>query len=175
MPDLSNPRFPALVKAMAVGLALVAATAPARALEGDQEQPLYLEADNAELDELKAVSVYRGNVIVQQGTLQIRADEITIEHRDDRQPERIIAIGNPATYRQDVEGEEQEVEAEALRMEYVTEKDEITLIGQAVVFQGEDTFRNDRIVFDRANARVKAGTNVQGTERVKIYINPSRR
>jgi lipopolysaccharide export system protein LptA len=99
---------------------------------------------------------------------------VTVHHLPDSRPEKIIAIGNPATYRQEVEGEEQQVEAEALRMEYVTEKDEITLIDQAVVFQGEDTFRNDRIVYDRANARVKAGTSVQGSERVKIRINPSR-
>jgi lipopolysaccharide export system protein LptA len=158
----------------AVMLSLLPVWTTLSALESDDEQPIYLEADSADLDEKQAVSVYRGNVFVQQGSLQIRADEVTIHHREDRRPEKIIALGSPATYRQELEGEEQEVRAEALRMEYVTEKDEITLVDRAVVFQGEDTFRSDRIVFDRGNARVKAGSNVQGKERVRILINPSR-
>ena len=155
-------------------LSACAAIPTAGALEEDAEQPLYLEADSAELDDQTSISIYRGNVFVQQGTLQIRADEVTVHHREDRHPEKIIAVGKPATYRQVMEEGEEQLEAEALRMEYVTETDEITLIDQAVVFQGEDTFRNDRIVYDRANARVKAGTSVQGSERVKIRITPTK-
>jgi lipopolysaccharide export system protein LptA len=60
-------------------------------------------------------------------------------------------------------------------MEYDTNKDEITLIDNAVLFQGEDTFRSDRIVYDRANGLVKAGASAQGKERVKITITPSKR
>jgi lipopolysaccharide export system protein LptA len=159
----------------ALGLSLLMASVPAAALEGDEELPLYLEADSAQLDDVKAISVYTGNVLVRQGTLQIQADEVTIQHGDDRRPVKIIAVGDPATYRQALDGDEQGVRAEALRMEYVTEKDEITLVDQAVVFQGKDTFRNDRIVYDRGNARVKAGASVQGKERVKIRINPSKK
>jgi len=175
MPDSTNPFLPLRIFACALTVALSLVSMTAAGLESDEEQPIYLEADNAELDELKAISIYTGNVFVQQGTLQIRADQVTIHHREDRQPEIIIAVGTPATYQQQIEGEEQGIRAEALRMEYVTAKDEITLIERAIVYQGEDTFRNDRIVYDRANARVKAGTSVQGKERVKILIHPSQR
>jgi lipopolysaccharide export system protein LptA len=162
-------------RAAALGLVCFLATSAGTAVEEDENQPLYLEADNAELDELKSISIYTGNVFVEQGSMQIRADEVTVHHDEDRQPEHIIAIGKPATYRQLQEGDEKEVHAEALRMEYLTAKDEITLIDQAVIYQGDDTFRNDRIVYDRANAKVKAGTSVQGRERVKILIHPSQR
>jgi lipopolysaccharide export system protein LptA len=162
-------------RAAVLGLLLLAGCLPAAALEDDERQPLYLEADTAELEDAKAESVYTGNVVVQQGSLQIRADEVTVRHREDRRPEHIIAVGKPATYSQDLEGEERPVQAEALRMEYDAEKDEITLIGEAVVYQGKDTFRNDRIVYDRANARVKAGAEVQGKERVKILLHPGER
>lgn len=156
-------------------LALVLALAPmtpARALESDQQQPLSLEADAAEMDEAKRLSVYTGKVIVRQGTLEIRADQVTIHHAEDKRPELIIATGQPATYQQQVEGEQRPIQAEALRMEYQATKDEITLIDQAVVFQGTDTFRSDRIVYDRLNARVKAGASAQGKERVRIQITP---
>jgi lipopolysaccharide export system protein LptA len=172
MSDPIAPAFRSALHLLIMALSLLAGPQPALALESDEDQPLYLEADNADLDEMKAISVYTGNVFVQQGSLQIRADVVTIHHLENRQPEKIIATGAPATYRQEVEGEQEEVQAEALRMEYLTEKDEITLIEQAVVYQGEDTFRNDRIVYDRANARVKAGAIVQGKDRVKILINP---
>jgi lipopolysaccharide export system protein LptA len=161
--------------ALPLALLFMAASASALALQDDAEQPLYLEADNAELDELKSVSIYTGDVFVQQGSMQIRADQVTVYHGEDRQPERIIATGEPATYRQEMEGDEKEVRAEARRMEYVTETDEIRLIDEAIVYQGQDTFRNDRILYDRANAKVKAGTSVQGKQRVKILIHPSQR
>jgi lipopolysaccharide export system protein LptA len=60
-------------------------------------------------------------------------------------------------------------------MEYLAAREEITLIDQALVLQGQDTFRSDRIVYDRLNARVKAGTSAQGKERVRILINPAQR
>jgi len=150
---------------------LVAADLPA--LEDDDEQPLYLESDSAELDEAKATSVYTGNVFVKQGSMEVRGDEVTVHHDARRKPELIIAVGNPATYRQEVEGEERPVQARALRMEYDVIQDEITLIDDAVLFQGEDTFHNDRILYDRGRGLVKAGANVEGKERVKINISPA--
>jgi lipopolysaccharide export system protein LptA len=169
------PRTRADLWASVLMLALLAVPLHLTALEDDDEQPLYLEADSAELDEAKSVSVYTGNVFVKQGSMELRGDQVTVLHDAERKPELIIAIGTPATYRQEVEGEQQKVEAEALRMEYDRAKDEITLLDQAVLFQGKDTFRNDRIVYDRAKAQVKAGTIAKGKERVKITISPSRK
>ncbi len=153
---------------------LLLVSADLRALEDDDEQPLYLESDSAELDETKALSVYTGNVFVKQGTMEVRGDQVTVHHDARRKPKLIVAIGNPATYLQEVEGEERPVEAKALRMEYDAARNEITLIDDAVLFQGEDTFRNDRIVYDRGRGLVKAGANVEGKERVKISISPAR-
>lgn len=161
-----------MVQILATALLL----APLRlaALETDQEQPLYLEADSAELDEATSISIYTGNVFLKQGSMEVRGDQVTVHHDPERKPKLMIAIGAPATYLQQVEGEEQLVEAEALRIEYDKVKDEITLIDRAVLFQGEDTFRSDRIVFDRAHGQVKAGTIAQGKERVHITISPAR-
>ena len=156
-------------------LALLLTPLRLSALEGDQEQPLYLEADGAELDEAKSLSIYTGNVFVKQGSMELRGDGVRVHHDAERKPEFIVAIGSPATYVQQMEGAEHPVEAEALRIEYDRTKDEITLIDQAVLFQGEDTFRSDRIVYDRAKGQVKAGSIAQGKERVRIRISPSRK
>jgi len=159
----------------ALALALLVAPAHTPALEDDQDKPLYLESDSAELDDAKSISIYTGNVFVKQGSMEIRGNQVTVHHDAERKPKHIISIGTPSTYLQQVEGEEKEVEAEALRMEYDADKDEITLIDQAVLFQGQDTFRSDRIVYDRAKGLVKAGASARGKERVKITITPSKR
>jgi len=160
---------------VALALLLLCAPRSLPALEADSEQPLYLEADSAELLEAKSLSIYTGNVLVRQGSVELRGDRIRIHHDPERKPRLIIATGAPVTYRQRMEGEEQPVEATALRMEYDRTKEEITLIDQAQLFQGKDTFRSDRIVYDRVQARVKAGTLAAGRERVKITISPSHR
>jgi lipopolysaccharide export system protein LptA len=159
--------------AAAALLTLLGAAHPAAGLESDQNQPVYLEADSVELDEQKSESIYKGNVQVQQGSMHMSANEVTVHHYPDRRPEHITAIGDPVKYRQEIEGQKQEVRAEADRMEYDAGKNELTLIGHAVLFQGQDTFRSDRIVYDRANAQVKAGASAQGKARVKIRINPA--
>ena len=162
-----RPAVPILV------LALLLAPLRLAAVEDDQEQPLYLEADSAELYEEQSMSVYTGNVFVKQGSMEVRGDQVTVHHDSERKPKLIIAIGAPATYQQQAEGEDELLEAEALRMEYDKAQDEITLINQAVLFQGEDVFRSDRIVYDRALGQVKAGTIAQGKERVHITISPA--
>ncbi len=145
------------------------------ALESDYKEPLYLEADSAELFEATSVSVYTGNVFVRQGSMELRGDQVTVHHDSTRRPAFIIVTGGPVTYLQQVEGEKEKVEAAALRVEYDRAKDQLTLIGQAVLFQGEDTFRNDRIVYNRMQNQLKAGTIAEGKERVQITISPWQR
>lgn len=149
--------------------------AAATALEEDQYQPMYIEADAAELDEKQATSLYLGNVDVTQGSMHILADEVLVHHREDRRVRKIIAVGKPVRYRQRVDDDPDEVEGRALRMEYEADRDELTLIDEAVLIQGEDRFASDRIIFNRGTNRVTAGTSAQGRERVKIRLEPEDR
>jgi lipopolysaccharide export system protein LptA len=66
------------------------------------------------------------------------------------------------------------VKGRALRAEYEMDSDTVTMIGEAILIQGEDTFRSDRIIYDRAKAVVKAGASAQGKKRVKISIRPKK-
>ena len=175
---LGTRTFPSALTSLMVPILVSALLLAPRYLpsrEDDPQEPLYLEADSAELFEAISLSIYRGDVFVRQGNMELRGDQVTVHHDPERRPKFIVVIGTPATYLQRGKREEKGIEAAALHMEYDTAKDEITLIDQAVVFQGEDTFRNDRIVYDRAQARIKAGVVTKGKERVKIRISPSRR
>lgn len=164
-------RGAALLASVLAALAVLAAPG-AIALDSDREQPMFVEADAAELDEKQSISLYLGNVEVQQGSMRIRADEVLVHHAPNRQPRKIIAIGNPVRYRQLLDGDPEEVRARARRMEYAADSEEITLIDDAVLIQGEDRFASDRIVYNRITDRLTAGTSARGRERVKIRIEP---
>jgi lipopolysaccharide export system protein LptA len=158
--------------ALAFALSGVFVVPPAAALESDSEQPMFVEADAAELDEKQSISLYLGNVEVQQGSMRILADEVLVHHKANNQPSKIVAIGNPVRYRQLLDDDPEEVRARALRMEYEADREEITLIDQAELIQGEDRFASDRIVYNRITDRLTAGTSASGSERVKIRIEP---
>lgn len=160
--------------AIALTLSLLYAGLPgvAAALSSDRDQPMYVEADRADIDDQRGVSVYRGNVKITQGTLQLTAAELTV-HSKDGDITKAIAIGQPATYRQRPDGKEQDVEAEALRMEYFGVEQKIILIDKAEVRQGGDTFRSDRIHYDIAKDVVNAGATAGSPgDRVRITIQP---
>ncbi|MCK7575867.1 MAG: lipopolysaccharide transport periplasmic protein LptA [Chromatiales bacterium] len=145
--------------------------APAWALEEDAKQPIYIEADEVEVRESDNTSIYVGNVQVDQGSMQLRAGHVTVYHRADRQPRLIIALGQPASYKQLLDDNQGEVRAFAKRMEYDADKDELVLIGEGLLIQGEDRLTGERILYDRAKARFRAG----GAGRVKITITPDER
>lgn len=158
--------------AIALSLCLLCAglSGQAAALSSDRNQPMYVEADRADIDDQRGVSVYRGNVKITQGTLQLTAAELTV-HSKGGDIVKAIAVGQPATYRQRPDGKEQDIEAEALRMEYFATEEKLILIDKAEVRQGGDTFRSDRINYDIAKDVVNAGASSPG-DRVRITIQP---
>lgn len=168
-----RPRSPARCPWAAPALlatALAVGAGPARALKDDDRQPMLIEADRVELDEAKSLSIYIGNVQVDQGSMRLLADRVTVTHRPDRRIRSVAAQGDPVKYRQLLDGDQGEVQAFAKRMDFDADKNELTLIDDAVLIQGGDRMSSSRIVYDRARARMQAG----GTGRVKIVISPER-
>lgn len=150
-------------------LAMMLLTSSLPALESDQEQPIELTADYADIDESRGVSVYKGDVDLRQGSMRLRADIVTVHHVD-RKPERMVAEGRPVKFQQ--QSDKGPVKGEARRAEYEVSTENLVLIGDAVVVQGKDSMRSDRIVYDRVRSVVKAGAAAKGKERVRISIQP---
>jgi lipopolysaccharide export system protein LptA len=71
----------------------------AQALPEDRDVPMRITADKAERDDINGVTIYSGNVVLVQGTLQLESEKLTIYHEDE-QPREIIAEGNPAKMQQ---------------------------------------------------------------------------
>jgi lipopolysaccharide export system protein LptA len=155
-------------------LALLAAALlapPAGALTSDREQPILIEADSAEADDVKRTTVYKGEVVIDQGTLRITGDHVTIHYDERGDFTKLIALGNPARFRQLPDGQKNEESnfqrARASRMEYYKESDTIVLLGNAVYGQGGDRVAADRIEYDSRNSRMKARTVAASKEKKK--------
>ncbi|HEY9149863.1 MAG TPA: lipopolysaccharide transport periplasmic protein LptA [Gammaproteobacteria bacterium] len=143
---------------------------PSWALSSDREQPMHIESDQAELDDQKGVSIYIGNVRVTQGTLVLTGEHMTV-YQDGANLDRVILLGKPATYRQRPDGKDEDMRAEALRMEYFANPERLILLEEAVAWQGKDSFRSDRIVYEVAQDRVLGG-DPEGGQRVHIILQP---
>jgi len=144
------------------------------ALTSDRDQPMHLEADSVSIDDASGVSLYEGNVVITQGSLKLWADRLWI-HRKDGKTQKIVSEGNPSHFRQLMDDNDEEVRGHALRAEFYLDRDELMLFDKAVLEQGPDQFRSDRILYNRASALVKAGTSAEGKERVQVIIEPQKK
>jgi lipopolysaccharide export system protein LptA len=166
-----RPSLPVLL----LGLPLAgAALGPpvAHALSSDREQPIHIAADRLEIDDVKHVSVYRGNVHYSQGTMQLEADTVTIYYDAERKFQRLQAQGQPARFRQRPDGQAEDMRGEAARIEYVAAPEALTLKQQAHVWNQGDEFSGDVITYDITGNHVVARRS--GTEggRVQVIIQP---
>jgi lipopolysaccharide export system protein LptA len=141
------------------------------ALDSDKDQPMHLEADSLSVDEGSGVVLYEGGVKITQGSLRIWADQLWI-HRRSGKTEKIVGEGGPVRFRQLPEKGTEEVRGEARRVEIHAERNELLLIDDALLEQGGNRFRSDRIIYNRAKAFVKAGSSAQGKQRVQVVIEP---
>jgi lipopolysaccharide export system protein LptA len=128
----------------------------ALALSSDKDEPIEIEADTAELDDKKRITIYRGDVIVTQGTLLMKGDVFTVYYDEERELDYATMDGNLAYYRQLPDNSEVYDEAWARRMEYYEEKGQVILIRDAKVVQDGLEFTGERIEYDTINSRVVA-------------------
>ncbi|MES9993464.1 MAG: lipopolysaccharide transport periplasmic protein LptA [Candidatus Thiodiazotropha sp.] len=154
-----------------LALLLLGLSSSLQALESDREQPMHLEADNLSIDEGSGVVLYEGNVEITQGSLKLWTERLWI-HRRQGKTEKIIAEGAPVRFRQLMDKEDGEVRGEAMRIEITVESDEMLMIDDALLQQGGNRFRNDRIIYNRSKAMVRAGSSAQGKQRVRVVIEP---
>jgi len=167
-PGLNRP----LRKILAVGLSLVTMVmvAPAGALPDDRDQPIRIEADEALRDEKQGFTRYRGNVRLNQGSLQIEGDQITVYH-DDQQADRVLAEGQPASMQQQPDPEKGPVKARANIIEYFKSEERVQLRQNAHIEQDGSIVTGDTIDYFINEQLVKADSDKsRGDSRVQVVI-----
>jgi lipopolysaccharide export system protein LptA len=152
----------------------------AEALDSDRDQPVHLESDQASIDDQQGVNIFTGNVHLRQGTMNLRGDRMTV-YLVEGSIDRAELDGSPATFVQRPEGEDSDMHASALRMEYHATDERIILLGKARVWNDEGReFRSERIVYHLESSSVDAGgsaapaTSGEPGGRVHIILPPKR-
>lgn len=114
-------------------------------------------------------SIYNGNVILVQGSINLKASKVIVYNfqSDDA---HIVATGNQVSFSQKQDNSADLIKGRANKVEYGINSARLELTGKGSLVKGKNTFRNDKIIYDREKAIVKAGTSAKGKERVKITI-----
>ena len=163
---------------------LAAGVGVAAAEKADRSKPMTLESDQpCTLNLLKQTSVCSGNVVISQGTLQIRADRLELRETPEGY-QMALATGSaakPATYRQKRDGSDETVEGQAQRIDYDSRAGTLRFEGAAVVrrLRGStvaDEIQGQQIVWDSTaesfNVRGGAATASNPGGRVRAVITP---
>lgn len=151
--------------------ALLAASSGAWALPEDADQPINIRANEGQLDRVSRTGVYRGDVQVDQGTLRIKADKMTVEYKDQKVT-RITFNGTPATYQQQLNADEEMVFANARTIVYHTQNERLELEGEAFLTQQGNELRGEQIEYDIVAGKVDAESAGKGP--IQMTLQPDR-
>lgn len=150
------------------------------ALDSDRYQPIDVAADSAILDDKAGKAIYRGGVLLTQGSLKIQADKLTIEADAQGKVEKVIATGDLAQFQQRPNENDKLIEAQANTVEYYVANEKIVLIDNARVVQNDNLFEGNIIEYDIRDQKLQAhgktlaaeGGDEQQPGRVKMVLQP---
>ena len=167
----NNRLYPALLLVMC----LLVPAGRSRALPEDRQQPMRIESDSASRDDRNRITIYTGNVIVDQGTMHIEADKATVYMTaDNKQIDRIVCNGKPATYQQQPKPGDEIAKARAEILEYQVAKDFIVLTHGAHLEQGGSTLEGEVVTYDIAKDLMQARGS-ESNKRVRMVIPPQQK
>jgi len=176
--DQARPRAtPARGRALLCCALLALATA-AGAEKADRDKPVNLEADRVTINDAKQTAMFEGNVLLTQGTLQIRGDRMEV--RQDKDGFKVgITWGNPAYFRQKREGFDEHIEAWAERIEYDSQAQTLRMFERARLKRGQDEVQGNTISYDARTeffqvigGGIKAAAPGNPEGRVRAVIQP---
>jgi lipopolysaccharide export system protein LptA len=155
-------------------LCLGALIAPAMGwpLPEDASQPIHIRADRAEMDQNAGTVVYQGSVEVNQGTMRVTADTMTVEVEDEKVI-RITATGSPARYEQQLKADGDQVKADARTIVYHTQDELVDLRGDAFLEQGGNEIAGELIHYDIVAGKVNAEAGEEAP--VRVIVQPATR
>jgi lipopolysaccharide export system protein LptA len=149
------PRLFAAVCALAFAGAVLAE-------KTDREKPISFTSDDGEVNYEKRAGTLKGNVVITQGTLTIKADRIDFKQNPDNSLSA-TAFGRPLSFRQKRDGEEGWYEGWAMKADYNGQTEQLELFDNAILKRGADEIRSNYISYNAATELFKAEGRVATT------------
>ena len=143
-----------------------------KAANEDSKQPIDIKAYTVVIDEKKGLSVYTGDAQVRQGSLELSAENIQV-FSNNKAVNKVLAKGTKnkrAHYKQNQPNQPRFIEATAINITYLIEKEFVHLRGKAHLVQGFDSFSGATLDYDIKNDKVIAEKSEDGSERVRFKI-----
>jgi lipopolysaccharide export system protein LptA len=166
MPAMMNQARNSLVLAT---LALLAC-APALALKSDREKQVKVDATTMVANVNQGNATLSGKVVIEQGTMVVRAAKAVITRNDKQELSRAVLTGDPATLSEDLD-DGGRLDASAAQIDYDLANNLVVLSGNAVLAQPRGEMRGERITYNLKDGRIDAG-GPQGGNRVFLRMNP---
>lgn len=151
--------IPKLNKLLLPILATLTFASSSWALPEDSQQEIQITSDSASLDKVQGIIIYTGNVKMNQGTLKIQADQITLT-RDHDGLQKVVALGKPAQYEQIISEQEGKTQASGETIIYHAATEELVLIKEASLEKQGNLFSGEKIVYLINEQRIKADSQV---------------
>lgn len=154
-------------------LALVVFASAAQSADREEDEPISINARSVEANDKTGTVVYSGNVEIEQGSLSIEGARVEIHTRRGK-TELIRATGKPAKLRQRATGENTDIRAEALRVDYRVSTRKVDMLGKVRLRRGADVFTADTLHYDLAANSLNAAGDDKGDGRVRAVIQPKK-
>ncbi len=167
--------MPTFIRRLGTTLVLAALTFPAHAEKADREKPINLEADRMSMDDINKVQVYEGNVILTQGTLQIRTAKLVVTQDADGFQKGVATSGENglARFRQKREGKDEWIDGEAERIEHDAREDTTQFFIRGWVRSGQDEVRGPYISYNALTEKYLV-TNGRGESQSALGVPQAR-
>ncbi len=130
--------------------ALATFSLPAHAEKADRDKPINLEADRVSLDDINKVQIFEGNVVLTQGTLQIRTSHLVITQDADGFQKGVATGGADglARFRQKRDGSDDYIEGEGERIVHNAREEKTEFFVRGWVKSGQDEVKGHYISYD---------------------------
>lgn len=165
------------VAALALAAALAAAgvasaqagATPFAGFKHDASQPIQVAADSLEVRNADNAAIFRGNVVVAQGVVRLKANTLEVRYRrggggqpQDGAIDRLRATG-------DVLISNGKETAKANAADYDVAEGVIVLTGDVLLAQNDNAIKAEKLTIDLATGRAVMG----GGGRVSVQLNPN--
>jgi len=144
-------------------------SANALAASADRQQPVDMAARAGDATLADGDSILSGEVVITQGSLDIRADKATLT-RSAGELSQVVFEGQPASLKQ-IDDQGQPVSVRARRITYRPTSNDVLLEGAVEVDRPEGSLQGEVITYDMANGRLNA-RGAGSEDRIRMRFQP---